>query len=415
MLAVGERLARRGHVFIFAGAPCLRSRVEQLGFQFEPIDIKNDCVDQLMRSCMSVANARNFFLAISRPTVRHLPSILAKHCASALLCDEEAFGAPSAAISSSIPHFVLSAFSPLFPDPMRPPPIVQWKSARTAISRTVVSLSWSFASVFFGLPIVHAINEELGSRKSPLLKSLTQEVTSAAAYITQIPWNLDFDWFNAPGNLVYAGPLICETKLQNLSACHMPQREVLDAAKASGIDIVYVSLGTVQTWSHLSLLRRIASACTLTISNVHCFIGLGGAVSEEEMYKQLRSSAVNTRRLTCMRWAPQKEIIDEYASLTVCHGGLSTILESLRSGVPCVAVPLSHDQPGQAARLKLRGAGEVVKPQLATTGRISKKVRRVLESKAHKNAAVKIQGEIEKCIGADGVAELVERIAKRQK
>jgi hypothetical protein len=56
--------------------------------------------------------------------------------------------------------------------------------------------------------------------------------------------------------------------------------------------------------------------------------------------------------------APQLPLLGR-ASLTVTHAGLNTVLESLAQGVPQVAIPVSYDQPGVAARIAHHGTGLV--------------------------------------------------------
>src|SRR6185437_11132041 len=58
-------------------------------------------------------------------------------------------------------------------------------------------------------------------------------------------------------------------------------------------------------------------------------------------------------------YAPQLELLEK-ASLTVSHGGLNTVLDSLSCGVPMVLVPLTYEQPAIAVRVQRIGAGEIV-------------------------------------------------------
>jgi hypothetical protein len=46
-----------------------------------------------------------------------------------------------------------------------------------------------------------------------------------------------------------------------------------------------------------------------------------------------------------VEYAPQLELLAK-ARLTITHGGLNTVLDSLSHGVPLVAIPITYEQPG---------------------------------------------------------------------
>jgi UDP:flavonoid glycosyltransferase YjiC (YdhE family) len=51
-----------------------------------------------------------------------------------------------------------------------------------------------------------------------------------------------------------------------------------------------------------------------------------------------------------------------HAAVTVCHGGLGTVLASLAAGVPVVCLPLGREQPDNAAAVERARAGRAVDP-----------------------------------------------------
>jgi len=68
--------------------------------------------------------------------------------------------------------------------------------------------------------------------------------------------------------------------------------------------------------------------------------------------------------------APQVELLKRSA-LCITHAGLNTALESLTQGVPMVAIPVSIDQPGVAARIAYTKTGRYVPLQEMTAPRLS--------------------------------------------
>src|ERR1700736_1067692 len=55
--------------------------------------------------------------------------------------------------------------------------------------------------------------------------------------------------------------------------------------------------------------------------------------------------------------APQLELLKK-ASVCITHGGFNTVLEALTQGVPQIAIPVTNDQPGVAARIDYKKTGK---------------------------------------------------------
>lgn len=60
-------------------------------------------------------------------------------------------------------------------------------------------------------------------------------------------------------------------------------------------------------------------------------------------------------------YVPFGQLLPRAAAL-VHHGGIGTISQGLRAGVPQLIMPLAHDQPDNAARVKKLGVGDWLKP-----------------------------------------------------
>jgi UDP:flavonoid glycosyltransferase YjiC (YdhE family) len=55
--------------------------------------------------------------------------------------------------------------------------------------------------------------------------------------------------------------------------------------------------------------------------------------------------------------APQLELLKK-ASVCITHAGFNTVLEALTQGVPQIAIPVTNDQPGVAARIADKKTGK---------------------------------------------------------
>ena len=75
-----------------------------------------------------------------------------------------------------------------------------------------------------------------------------------------------------------------------------------------------------------------------------------------------------------------------------------------------VAVPLAHDQPGMAARVKAHGAGVVVPPRGIHPARLRKAILLVLEEPGYRMAAQVLQKAILQLDGPAMAADLIEEV-----
>jgi MGT family glycosyltransferase len=105
--------------------------------------------------------------------------------------------------------------------------------------------------------------------------------------------------------------------------------------------------------------------------------------------------------------APQMEILKR-ATLCITHAGLNTALESLAQGVPMVAIPVSTDQPGVAARIAYTKTGAYVPLQELTAPRLSTLIDEVLTNPEYRQNANKMREAISRANGLEVAADLLE-------
>ena len=98
--------------------------------------------------------------------------------------------------------------------------------------------------------------------------------------------------------------------------------------------------------------------------------------------------------------APQLKLLKR-TSVCVTHAGLNTVLESLAQGVPQVAIPVTFDQPGVAARIAHKQTGLVTSLDKLTPEHLSTLLSEVLSNPTYRANAKKLQRKI---IEADGLA-----------
>ena len=106
-------------------------------------------------------------------------------------------------------------------------------------------------------------------------------------------------------------------------------------------------------------------------------------------------------------YAPQLDLI-RHSALTISHGGLNTVLESLAWGVPMVVLPVTYDQPGVGARVEWAGVGRSIPIARLTLERLRVAVRTVLGDPAYRVRAGLLRSSIEAADGLNRAADLIE-------
>jgi MGT family glycosyltransferase len=105
--------------------------------------------------------------------------------------------------------------------------------------------------------------------------------------------------------------------------------------------------------------------------------------------------------------APQLELL-KCASVCITHAGLNTVLESLAQGVPQVAIPVTLDQPGVAARIADKQTGVVTSLEKLTAEHLSTLLNEVLSNPTYRDNARKLQKAIADANGLSVAADLIE-------
>ena len=106
--------------------------------------------------------------------------------------------------------------------------------------------------------------------------------------------------------------------------------------------------------------------------------------------------------------APQLELLQR-ATLCVTHAGLNTALEALAQGIPLVAIPITNDQPGVAARILASGTGLFLPLAQLNAEALRGLVDEVLRTPSYRERALEMKAAIAKVDGLGMAAELIER------
>lgn len=357
-LALASRLRRRGHRVVFAGLPQHRPFIERHGLSFcglaaPPGASVGPSVFACPRSAPALAEAATRLIAAFEDVcARYQPAaVLIDSLFSAFSLLPASRGLPWATYETDLPR-ELDVGSPPLPGTTRRHAEVTDERARR---RAWAELLWatyrlrrdgrasSLAGQFsmqsdFPDRLCAALRARVGDSVSFDRRSAFPPVALGPRLVLAGE-SMDFPRA-ARHVLTYGGPCI-ETE--------RPEPDFEWSRLPMDKSLVYCSLGTqsFRTPQAPALLRSIVAAVTACPD-------LFLVVACPAKYAELVAS--NPGRLLLVKNAPQLALLRR-ASLAVTHGGFNGVKECALFGVPQVVLPLSHDQPRNAALVERLGVG----------------------------------------------------------
>ena len=100
-----------------------------------------------------------------------------------------------------------------------------------------------------------------------------------------------------------------------------------------------------------------------------------------------------------------------HCDLVVNNGGSGTLVAALSHGLPVVIVPITADQPENAARCAALGLGRVIEPAELTPERARDAVLGVLGDPSYRRNAERLRDEMVALPGPEYAVALLERLA----
>lgn len=305
-----------------------------------------------------------------------------------LLVDQADLATGSVAELLQIPFATVSFFPPVFLDDESPPFIYQWSPGSGAFEQRRNKRGNALLRRLVA-PILDIVNAQRKVWDLPRIVDLN-DVFSRQAVITQMPKALDFPRARQPANLFHTG-LFYDGK----------GRPVLDFPwyRLNGKPLIYACMGTVRNGLRW-VFETIAAACAGF--DAQLVISLGGMALTPEDFGTLPGNPI------VVHYAPQMQIL-ERACLTICHGGMNTTLESIHNGVPLIAIPITDDQPGVAARIEWKGVGVALPFRKLTVTRLQQRVNLLLTSAEYRSAVIDLQAECGNFSGLDQALDVLRR------
>jgi len=213
---------------------------------------------------------------------------------------------------------------------------------------------------------------------------------SPLLWVTQTPRAFDFDHGPNLAQFQYAGPF------------HDGRGRIpidFPWERLTGEPLVYVSLGTLQ--NGVTDVFRAVAASAERVKNVQFVLAIGGQLSPAQIGQ-------TPSNVLIVPHAPQVEVLKR-ASLCITHAGLNTVLESLANDVPLLAIPITNDQPGVAARISQKGVGLAISQQQLTTSDLSALISRAIGDSDLRANVSRMQKSILSTDGLAVAADLLEK------
>ena len=397
MTTLGYELKQRGHRVTVVGIEDARQKAEAAGLEFQTVG-KSDFppgstkelftqlgnlsgLEALQYTLDSIANTAKMYL-------RDAPEAVKSSNIEALLIDQASPEGGTVAEHLNIPFVSVCSAIMLNREINVPPFSTLWNYDPSPSGLERNRLGYEKVNSL-GKSLRQVISDYRTSWNLPPYDAPNQNYSSLAQ-ICQQPAEFEFPRQELPDCFHFTGSF---SNPQSRESVPFPYDRL------TGQPLVYASLGTVQN-RLLWIFEAIAEACQDL--DVQLVIALGGGTSPESLPKLPGKAIV-------VGYAPQLELLPK-AALTITHAGMNTTLESLSHGVPMVAIPITNDQPGVAARIAWTGTGEVIPLEQASVEKLHQVIQRVLTEKSYKENALKLQKANERGGGVRKAAHIIEQV-----
>ncbi len=399
MTSLARSVESRGHRVTFLGVPDAGPFVASQGFGFMPVaedEFPVGAIDEFQTQLAELSGRDGLEFTIdwlkrsAQAVLDDGPERMHHLRADGVVADQSMSAAASIAKRLEIPFVTASITLALHEEPNVPPVFFDANYDPTPAGRkrnAELTRQWGA----FNQPILEIYNKVHDAWGLPQLTS-HRDNDSQLAQIAQQPAFFDFPRQSLPACFHYTGPFVGDH-------CRIERHardEDFPWHKLDGRPLVYASMGTLQN-GLVPVFEAIAAATEDL--DVQLVVALG---RRDAPMLSLPGDPI------VVPFAPQLDLID-VADLVITHAGLNTVLESLSAGVPMVAIPVTNDQPGSAARIEHIGAGVKVPLHEADSRRLRAAITTVLDNPRYRERARWCQAQIAETDGLRLATDIIEK------
>ena len=110
-------------------------------------------------------------------------------------------------------------------------------------------------------------------------------------------------------------------------------------------------------------------------------------------------------------YVPFSQILPRCLAL-VYPGGIGTMAQAIKGGIPHLVVPHGHDQPDNAFRVKRLGLGNSIYPERYKAARVATALKELLESSQIRARCAEYKGRIDSAIALKRACDLLEELGR---
>lgn len=394
--ALGRELKSRGHRVTFLQTPDLEEKVASEGLNFSPIGVTTYRPGTMAKTFRELAQLSEmkalhysvkFCREMAEIICRDAPGAIAAIGIEALIVDQLEIVGETVAEGLGLPFICVSSGQAIHRRADVPPFFTPWNYSPQWWARGRNQVAYYFLDRNCR-PILQVINEYRQRWHLPPYHHIYTS-TAKLAHLSQQPAAFDFPIPELPAQFHYVGPLRDRS----------PRTVAFPFERLTGQPLIYASLGSVQNTKH-HLFHAIAAACADLDGQL--VITHGGSMDATTAQSLPGKPLV-------VDYAPQLEVMAR-ANLTITHAGMNTVLDSLSQGVPLVAIPITFEQPGNAARIRWTNTGEVIPLSRLQVPILRQTIQRVLTQESYRRQAQKMQQAIAQSGGVNQAATIIERV-----
>lgn len=401
MSVLGRELQRRGHKVTFFGIPDLEFKLKNSGLSFSTIgetEFPPGSLENYYKKLGQMSGLAGLKFTIdwlklsTQMVLNNAPNALKSAGVEALIVDQVTVAGGTIAEILNLPFVTVCNALLINREPGVPPYFTDWSYSTNPLAQ-LRNRAGNFFLNKIGQPIREVIEQQRRDWNLATYKTF-DDYFSKLAQICQLPAEYDFPRVNLADCFHYTGPLQDPSGLEPVSFTEID----FPFDKLTEQPLIYASLGTLQN-RNLEVFEKIASACQGLDAQLVISLGNPNHIETDVQF---------TGSPLVVPYAPHQQLIEK-ASLVITHAGMNTVLGALASGKPIVAIPITNEQPGIAARLARTGAGEVLNVKKLTVAKLKKLINRVLNEKYFQQNALRMQEAIQAAGGVKRAADIIEQ------
>jgi zeaxanthin glucosyltransferase len=392
---LGHQLQQRGHRATLISIEDARTIADAAGIEFYPIGqakfppgtaAQTQAKLGQLDGLIALKYTMDLVQSGAAVVLREAPAVIQQLQIQALIVDQvspeagsiaEVLGLPFISVCNALMLNQEPAIPPIFTDWQYEPE--WWAQARNqAVHFGLTIVGWSFQSLINQYRLQHHL--------PPIFQP--NDAFSKLAQISQSPAAFEFPRQQLPNCFHFTGPWHAPN---TRTATPFPHEQL------TGQPLIYASLGTVQN-RQLETFHTIAQAC----EGLGCQLVISLGNLDTTAPPTFAGSPI------VVGYAPQLELLQQ-AKLVITHAGMNTALETLSCGVPMVAIPITNDQPGVAARIVWAGCGEQVPLSQLSVPRLRNAIEKVLSQPRYREQAQHMQQAIAQSGGVSRAADIIEQ------